>query len=90
MYVTVSCWFISAVGAHVHNTIHGPLIDRPCTWCFWCGQIHYLDKWKGVVPWKSRLFWATNGIRLTARCHFTGTKTWICPHPKNYVRGGAV
>jgi hypothetical protein len=25
-------------------------------------------------PWKFRVFWAPNGTRLSARCHFTGPK----------------
>ncbi len=29
---------------------------RRCISCFWCGQIHYLGKWNGVGPRKSRLF----------------------------------
>jgi len=28
----------------------------------------------GVGPWNSRDFWAPNGTRLWARCHFTGPK----------------
>jgi hypothetical protein len=28
---------------------------------FEAGSIHYLGKWEGVGPWKSRLFWARNG-----------------------------
>jgi hypothetical protein len=41
---------------------------------FDASSINYLGKWEGVGPWKSRLFWALNGTRLTARCHFTGPK----------------
>ncbi len=32
------------------------------TWCFWCGQIHFKDHWKGVGP-KNRYFvgpWNSN------------------------------
>jgi hypothetical protein len=34
----------------------GHWLIRPCTQCFWCGQIHYLGNWEGARPWKSRLF----------------------------------
>jgi hypothetical protein len=61
----------------------------------------YLGRWEGVGPWKLRLFWAPNGIRLKARCHFKGPKKsgflgpspshwpswWICPHQKYYIQG---
>ncbi len=33
-----------------------------------------MGKWEGVGPWKSQHFWAPNGTRLKARCHFTGPK----------------
>ncbi len=66
------------------------------------GSIHYMGKWEGVGPWKSRLFWAPNGTRLRARCHFIGRKkesisraqpppscprNGCCPHQKNYAQG---
>jgi hypothetical protein len=35
-------------------------------------SMHYLGKCEGVGPWKSGHFLAPNGIRLSARCHFTG------------------
>jgi hypothetical protein len=50
----------------------------------------------------SRVFWAPNGTRLSARCHFTGPKKLsisraqppptclsygCCPHEKHYARG---
>ncbi len=50
----------------------------------------------------SSLFWAPNGTRLSARCHFTGPKkvsisraqppftclrNWCCPHQKHYAQG---
>jgi hypothetical protein len=28
----------------------------------------------GGGPWNSQVFWAQNGTRLSARCHFTGPK----------------
>jgi hypothetical protein len=65
------------------------------------GGIHYIGKWEGVRPWKSQLYWAPNGTRLSARCHFTGPKKVLrrtqppptcplnrcCPHQNHYVRG---
>jgi hypothetical protein len=37
-------------------TIYAPMI--------YAGNSHYLGKWEGVGPWKSRVFWALNGTRL--------------------------
>jgi hypothetical protein len=34
---------------------------------FDAGSIHYLGKWEGVGPWKSQLFWASNGMALAYR-----------------------
>jgi hypothetical protein len=51
------------------NAPHGPVRNA-----FDVGSIHYLGKWKGVGPWKSPVFWAPNGSRLSARCHLTGPK----------------
>ncbi len=61
-----------ALGSHVHETTYGPLID--IYGLVRCGQIHYMGKWERVGPWKSRLFWASNGTHLTARCHCTSSK----------------
>jgi len=33
--------------------LYGPMHNA-----FDAGSIHYKGKWKGVGPWKSRLFWA--------------------------------
>ena len=56
------------------------------------GQIHYLGKWKGVGPWKSQHFWAPNGTRLKARCHFTRPKNFSIskapPPPPTCPRNG--
>jgi hypothetical protein len=64
--------------------------------------LHYEGKCEGVGPWKSRLFWASNHTRLSARWHFTGPKkvsisrdhppptcprNGCCPHQKHYTRG---
>jgi hypothetical protein len=52
--------------------------------------------------WRCRVFWAPNGTRLSARCHFTGPKelsisraqppptcprNGCCPHQKQYAWG---
>jgi hypothetical protein len=57
--------------------------------CYGCVHVGYLGKWEGVGPWKSRVFWAPSGTRLSARYHFTGPKKLsisraqpppTCPH----------
>jgi hypothetical protein len=54
----------SNMGAHVHKTTYGPLIDT---------ALHMrANPSLGRGPWKSRLFSAPNGTRLTALCHFSG------------------
>jgi hypothetical protein len=61
--------------ALVHETSYD--LYSPCI-MFWM-HIHYLGKWEGVGPWKSRVFWAPNGTRLSARCHFTRPKNSRIP-----------
>ncbi len=40
------------------DDLYGPVRNA-----FDAGSIHYLGKWEGVGPWKSRVFWALwNGI----------------------------
>ncbi len=39
---------------------------------FDAGADPFLGKWEGVGPWKSQVFWALYGTRLSACYHFTG------------------
>ncbi len=44
---------------------------------FDAGSIHWRGKWKGVGPWKSRLFWALwNGIEPIGECHLGPTSNF--------------
>ncbi len=41
---------------------------------FWMRAYPLLGEVGGVGPWNSQVFWAPNGTRLSASCHFTGPK----------------
>jgi hypothetical protein len=71
----------------------------------YCRRDKFVPVYSSVVGFRNgfyRVFWAPNGTRLSARCHFTGPKkppripgpnplllTLILdiPHPKHYARG---
>jgi hypothetical protein len=59
---------------------------------FWMRAYPLLRQVGGVGPWKSRVFWAQNGTRPSARCHFTGPQKnfripGLNPGPRNgYAR----
>ncbi len=38
------------------------------------GRVEGVEGYVTGGPWKSRVFWAPNRTRLSARCHFTGPK----------------
>jgi hypothetical protein len=85
--------------ALVHKTTYAPMIYSALCIMFWMRatlHLHYLGKWEGVGLWNSRVFWAPNGTRLSAQCHFTGPKKLdnsraqpppTCTYPKHYARG---
>ncbi len=68
-------------------TIFAVLFLRPVRNAFVAGSIHYLGKWEGVGPWKSRICWALwNGIELIGECNL-GPKNlpYVCVHT-SYLR----
>ncbi len=67
--------------ALVHKTTNASMIYTAMCIIFWMCAYPLLGKWEGVGPWNSRVFWAPNGTRLLARCHFTGPKNSQIPGP---------
>jgi hypothetical protein len=56
-----------------------------CVMLFDAGSIHYLGKWEGVGPWKSRVFWALcNGIEPIGKCYL-GPNKLEKPQYKHYT-----
>ncbi len=77
---TVSSWLLISFCNEWSRTVMLPVLNR--TGEGWYGpwnlpQIHYEVKWEGFGPWKSPVFWAPNGTRHSARCHFTGPKKFL-------------
>jgi hypothetical protein len=88
---SLSVWALKPPSwALVHKTTYAPMIYTALCIMFW------------MWAYPLRVFWAPNGIRLSARCHFTGPKKLsnsraqpppTCPYngyariQKNYARG---
>jgi hypothetical protein len=67
--------FTAPIRDHVHKTAYGPLIDQ----AMYVMLLMLENPLRGQVGggWAkeiSTFFWAPNGTRLTAQCHFTRPK----------------
>ncbi len=60
--------------ALVHKNTYAPMIYTALCIMFLMHAYPFLGQVGGGWPLNSRVFWAPNGTRLSAQCHFTGPK----------------
>ncbi len=61
--------------SRVIKFLYSPAPPPPTVWALDLPRIHPVKVTRGLVCMKQpRVFWAPNGTRLSARCHFTGPK----------------
>jgi hypothetical protein len=73
--------------ALVHKTTYAPVLYVPVCNDFDAGSIHYLDKWEGVGPWKSRVFGPKKLSISRAQPRFHLPSKWMLPASKAFTHG---